>query len=66
MTKFRKITALEPRYKMLYEQFKTELNRFENFLKKESSPNSGKPSSYKQYLIRFLIHLEEIFNIKIH
>lgn len=50
-------------YKMLNEQFEVELDRFEAFLKRETkSSKSGKPSSYKRYLIRFLVHLKEILD----
>src|SRR5690625_3059205 len=63
MVNFRKITAEDPLYKAFNIQFELELNRFEDFLKTETtSPNSGKPSSYKRYLIRFLVHLSEIFD----
>src|SRR5690625_3789176 len=66
MKTFRKITAKERRFRVLNNQFDKELNSFENYLRRESkSPNSGKPSSYKNYLVRFLIHLEEIFDVKV-
>ena len=60
VSKFRRIYAEDPTYKMLNEQFKVESKRFEEFLNKES--NSGKPSSYRRHLIRFLVHLNEILD----
>lgn len=65
MIEFREISAQDPKYKKLYKRFEIELKRFEIFLRKESSPNSGKPSSYKRYLVRFLVHLEEIFDVSV-
>lgn len=66
MKTFRKITAKERKFRVLNNQFDKGLNSFESFLRRESkSPNSGKPSSYKNYLVRFLIHLEEIFDVKV-
>ena len=66
MKEFRKISAQDPKYKFFYKQFEIELTRFEKFLENESPPNSGKPSSYKGHLIRFLVHLEEILNVSVN
>lgn len=62
LEKFRKITAEDPIYKFLEEKFEEELYQFEQFLRRETnSTKSDKPSSYKRYLIRFIVHLKEIF-----
>lgn len=66
MTTFRRIYANDPLYKFYSQKFKEELKRFEKFLKKESNfPKSGKPSSYRSYLTKFLVHLKEIFDVDV-
>lgn len=66
MTTFRRIYANDPLYKFYSQKFKEELKRFEKFLVKESNfPKSGKPSSYRSYLTKFLVHLKEIFDVDV-
>lgn len=62
LNKFRKITAQDQLYQHYSNKFEPELKRYENYLRSKTNSKSGMPASYRGYLIRFLVHIKEIFN----